>query len=160
MGECETKLKKEYHINEKDSLIFLKKENTNSKASEKNIQYEVFEPYNFTKLNLSICDEEKVNLYFPIQLGEKTKEMYEYMKSLGYDMLDIKSPFYQDICTPFESENDTDMPLSARKDYIYNNEDSQCQSNCKLSSYLPNSLYINCTCSVNEEKKRNRTKIY
>ena len=158
LGECETKLKKEYHINESDSLIYLKKEKNNTKASEKDIQYEVFEPYNFIKLNMSICDEEKVNVYFPIQLSEETKETYEKMKSLGYDMLDINSPFYQDICIPFKSGNNTDIPLSARKNYIYNNKDSQCQPGCQFSSYLPNSLYINCTCSVIEEKKEEEQK--
>ena len=55
LGECENILKKEYDINDTDSLIYLKKENINVKASEKDVQYEIFEPYNFTKLNISIC---------------------------------------------------------------------------------------------------------
>ena len=107
---------------------------------------------------MSVCDEEKVNVYFPIQLSDEAKETYEKMKSLGYNMFDINDPFYQDICTPFKTKNNTDIPLSARKDYIYNNEDSKCQSNCELASYLPNSLYINCTCSVKEEKKEEEQK--
>ena len=46
------------------------------------------------------------------------------MKSLGYDMLNINDPFYQDICIPYKSENNTDILLSDRIDYIYNNQDS------------------------------------
>ena len=155
LGECEDKLKNEYNIHDNDSLIFLKKENINTKSSEKDIQYEIFEPYNFTKLNLSICKEHKVNIYIPLILSDETKNIYENMKLLGYDMFNINDPFYQDICTKYTTENNTDIPLSARKEYIYNNQDSQCQTNCHFSSYIPNSLYINCTCDVEpiEEKE-------
>ena len=52
LGTCEEKLKNEYNIQENDSLIFLKKENINVEPSEKNVNYEIYEPYNFTKLNL------------------------------------------------------------------------------------------------------------
>ena len=44
LGECENILKKEYGINDTDSLIYLKKENINVKASEKDVQYEIYEP--------------------------------------------------------------------------------------------------------------------
>ena len=128
--------------------------------SEKGVQYEIYEPYNLTKLNLSICNEEKINLYIPLILSEETKYIYENMKSLGYDMFNINDPFYQDLCTPYKTENNTDIPLSARKEYIYNNKDSKCQANCDLSSYIPNSLYINCTCNIeiNKEKEEKKEK--
>ena len=80
------------------------------------------------------------------------------MKSLGYNMLDINDPFYQDLCTPYKTENSTDIPLSARIDYIYNNKDSKCQANCHFSSYLPNSLYINCTCNVEQKEEKEEIK--
>ena len=158
LGQCEVKLKKEYHINESDSLIYLKQENINGKASEKNIRYEIYEPYTFTKLNLSICSEETINIYVKIDLSEETRKTYENMKSLGYDMFNINDPFYQDICTPYKSENNTDILLSDRIDFIYNNKDSQCQPNCQFSSYISNSQYANCTCSVIEDKENNEKK--
>ena len=37
------------------------------------------------------------------------------MKSFGYDMFNINDPFYQYICTKYATENNTDIPLSARK---------------------------------------------
>ena len=55
LAECNSLLKRDNNILENDSLIYLKQENLGSKASEKNVIYEVFEPYNKTKLNLSIC---------------------------------------------------------------------------------------------------------
>ena len=153
LGECENILKKEYGINDTDSLIYLKKENINVKASEKAVQYEIYEPYNFTKLNLSFCKDKKANLYFPLILSDETRKTYENMKSLGYDMFNINDPFYQDLCTLYTSENNTDMPLSARKEYIYENKDSKCQPNCHFSSYLPNSFYINCTCIIEKKEE-------
>ena len=155
LGKCETILKEKYNINEKDSLIFIKRENTNLKASEKNIQYLVYHPYNFSKLNLSYCDENTINLYVKTELSGETYEIYKDLKSLGYNMFDIMDPFYQDICTPYQYLNQTDIILSDRINYIYNNKDSQCQPNCQFSSYLSNSLYLNCTCEVIMEEEVN-----
>ena len=73
-------------------------------------------------------------------------------------MFDINDPFYQDICTPYKYGNNTDILLSDRIDYIYNNKDTQCQTNCEFSSYLSNSLYVNCSCVHVEDKKNNEQK--
>ena len=165
LGQCESKLKEEYNFNDNISLIYIKQEKINVKASEKKISYEIYEPYNFTKLNISICDKEIINIYVKLNLSEEIQLIYDNMKSKGYDMFNINDPFYQDICTPFKSSNNTDILLSDRIDYIYYNKDSQCQSNCDFSSYVMNSLYMNCSCSVTEEKpkevnKFNGKKIY
>ena len=158
LGQCEIKLKEIYHIKEEDSLIYVKQENINCIASEKNIKYEVFEPYNFTKLNLSICNGDIINLYVKTDLSDETKKIYEELKLMGYNMLDINDPFYQDVCTPYKSSNNTDILLSDRINYIYDNNDAQCQSNCYFSSYLPNSLYLNCTCEIKEDKNNEESK--
>ena len=135
-------------------IIKLKKTN---KASEKDINFEVYEPYNKTKLNLSVCDEKSINIIIPATLSEETKKLYEKMKESGYDMFDKNSAFYQDICTPFDSDDGTDILLSDRMNYIFNNEDTRCQSNCELSFYSLESEYINCSCSTN--KNTNNKKI-
>ena len=109
--------------------------------------------HNFTKLNLSLCEGNTINIYVKAELSKEIKELYEKTKLMGYNIFNINEPFYQDICTPYKNTNNTDILLSDRINYIYNNEDSECQSNCKFSSYLPNSLYLNCTFEVVEEKK-------
>ena len=122
LGECEDKLREEYHIDKSDSLIIIKYENisNNLKASEKNIQYDVFEPYNKTKLNLSICEDTNVNILVKMTLSQDTKKTYDKMKEQGYDMFNINDKFYQDIYTPYKTEVNTDISLTDRKDYIYN----------------------------------------
>ena len=71
------------------------------------------------------------------------KYSYEKLKSLGYDMFDINEPFYRDICIDYTSYKDTDIILSDRINYIYNNFDTKCQSNCKLFEY--SEKYLNCS---------------
>ena len=151
IGDCEKILKEKYNLNENDDLIVLKKEKKSNKPSEKEVQLEIYEPYNKTKLNLSLCQNININIYVKAELSDEIKYTYEKLKSLGYDMFNINDPFYQDICTDYTSFGNTDVILSDRINYIYNNEDTQCQPNCKLSKYSLESEYLNCSCSVDEE---------
>ena len=150
-SECENILKEHYHIAEEDSLIFIKQEKITDKESDKNIQYECYEPYNFIKLNLSLCSGVSINIYVPLTISEETKKMAEEMDKLGYNIFNLNDRFYKDMCTPYKSKIGTDIVLSDRVDYIYNNLDSQCQSNCKFVNYALDARYINCDCTVQEE---------
>ena len=67
-------------------------------------------------------------------------------------MFNINSKFYQDICTPYNSEGNYDVLLSDRKDHIFNNKDTKCQSNCFLFGYSVESKYVSCECNVNRDK--------
>ena len=158
LGECETILRKIYQINETDSLIIIKNEKISNKPSEKNINFDVYEPYSKTKLNLSLCDDSPINVYIPTELNKDRRQLYEKMKELGYDMFNINDSFYQDICIPFDSSNGTDILLIDRINYIYNNDDTQCQSNCQFSHYSIESKYLQCSCSTNVNINNNDSK--
>ena len=159
LGECETTLRKIYNISENDSLIFIKQQTISDKASEKNFKFEVYEPYNKTKLNLTLCSEDNINLYVKMELNDDMKYIYEQAKKLGYNIFNLEDPFYNDICIPFTSSSNTDMLLSDRINAIYYNDDSVCQKNCYLSNYLTNSEYINCTCVTDTSKDISLKKI-
>ena len=159
LGECEKILKQTYNISENDTLIFIKNEIKSNKSSEKNVQIEVYSPYTKEQLNLSICDEIPVNIYVPTELKKETKQIYEKMKKSGHDMFNINDAFYQDICIPFDSSNGTDMILSDRIDYIYNNEDTKCQPNCQYSNYSIESKYLSCSCYIAEEINNKTEKV-
>ena len=152
LGQCETRLREVYHINETDSLLIVKNEISSNKPSEKNLNFEVYEPINKKKLNLSFCDDTPINVYMPMELSKETKQLYDQMKESGFDMFNINDPFYQDICTPFDSPDGTDILLSDRINYIYNNDDTQCQPNCQFSLYSIESQYMECSCSTNENE--------
>ena len=155
LGECEALLKEAYHIREEDSLLIMKIESL-SNNNEKKIEYEVYEPYNNTKLNMSICSGVDINMYMKLELNEETKKLVEELEQLGYNIFDLFDPFYRDFCTPYKSPSSkTDVLLSDRIDSIYNHKDfqSQCQGNCKLSNYALNSKFINCTCHYSTEEE-------
>ena len=159
LGECESILKEAYHLDDTDNLIILKKETLSDKSSEKDIQFEVFEPYNLTKLNLSLCLSTSINIYVKLELSSETEALNEELQKLGFNMFDINNRFYTDMCTPFKTSRKTDLILSDRIDDIYNNMDAQCQPNCQFSGYMFGSEYINCTCSVDIYEKKETVRV-
>ena len=148
LGHCEILLKNYYHINNDAPLLILKYEKFTNISTERILQYEIYEPYNKTKLNLSICSNTSIDIYTPVILSEELQTLYENLKEQGYDLFDINSPFYQDICTPYKSINGNDVILNDRINYFYNNNETVCQSNCKFSDYLMNSQYKKCNCDI------------
>ena len=148
LGECENLLKNYYKINKNLSLIIMKFEKVTNISTERSLQYEVYEPNNKTKLNLSICNNLTIDIYVPVILSEKIQHLYDELKDMGYDLFDINSPFYQDICTPYKSNDGTDVPLNDRINYYYNNDETSCQANCKFSDYLIESQYLKCDCDI------------
>ena len=149
LGNCETLLKQAYNINNSTSLI-IKKYEVLTNAAERNVQYEVYHPITKEKLNLTICASDTISLYIPVTLDDNTIKLYENLKSSGYDLFNINDPFYNDICSPYDSENGTDVLLSDRKNDYYNNnnDNTTCQSNCQYSSFDSKYLFLKCECKV------------
>ena len=147
LGECEAVLKSEYQINESISLIIKKVEQL-AISAERNIQFEVYHPTSKIKLNLSYCRTESINLYIPVELNEKLKKLYIDLQKSGYDLFNIEDPFYNDICSPYKSENGTDVLLSDRKNDYYDNNYTTCQSNCHYSSYDLKYQFLKCECRI------------
>ena len=151
LSNCEYLLRQANGIDAKTPLIILKFEKLTNVASEKNIQYEIFNPINKTKMDLSICQSNPLNIYIPIVLSEKIQDLYEDLADSGYNLFDINDSFYQDICTPYESENGTDVLLSDRKNDFYSINETMCQANCNYSDYSFESTYLKCKCNVEND---------
>ena len=147
LGNCEDILKEAYGIDKELSLI-IKKVEQKAISAERNVQYEVYHPISKIKLNLSLCDEEKVELYIPVAIDDKLLVLYEDLQNSGYDLFNIEDPFYNDLCSPYKSENGTDVLLSDRKNDYYNNNYTTCQSNCEYSSFNAEYQFLKCECKV------------
>ena len=147
LGTCEIALKTFYNINLNISLIIKKYEKLTI-PSERNVQYEVYHPFTKEKLNLSLCDSDSIDLYIPINLNDELLELYEDLKSSGYDLFNINDPFYNDLCSPYKSKNGTDVLLSDRKNDYYSNNNTTCQSNCQYSSFNSEYKFLKCECKV------------
>ena len=151
LGECEDILKEINQINKNTPLIIYKIERIDSTASQKNIQYEVYNPDTKEKLDLSVCSNEKINIYIPLILSEETLELQQDLLSYGYDLFNPNDSFYQDICSGYTSSNGTDVLLSDRRIYYFNNTETACQEGCEYSEYNSETQQLKCECSVDEE---------
>ena len=151
LNECEALLKQTKGIDQNTPLIILKYEKLSNSASDKNVQYEIYDPINKTKLDLSICQSSSFSLYMSITLSDKTQNLYIDLSQSGYDLFNINDSFYTDICTPYQSENGTDVLLSDRIKDFYSVNETMCQANCQYSEYSFESQYLKCECKIENE---------
>ena len=91
-------------------------------------------------------------MYIPLVLSEELQELYEQLKEQGYDLFDINSAFYNDICTPFTSPEGTDVSLADRFNYYFNNNQTLCQSNCKFGGYSMEAKILKCECDISNSE--------
>ena len=153
LGDCERVLKEAYGIDPSMSLIFFKSENIASSGVDRDIQYEVYNPITYEKLNLSICEDTKVKITIPLEISEDVLALIQNVLDQGYNPFDLNDRFYREICTPYNSENGTDVLLDAREEYVYSTiaEEATCPSGCEMSSYSLDSKYITCECNADDE---------
>ena len=148
LGDCGKELKKKYNLDEDTPLLLFKLEKSGEIASKKNIQYEVYNPNTKEKMDLSICDDEKIDIYIPVNLSEEKKELQNDLLNYGYDLFNPNDSFYQDICSTYTSKNGTDVLLSDRRKYFFNDTETSCQEGCQYSEYSQLSGNLKCECIV------------
>ena len=155
LGYCETLLKEANGIPLDQSLIMIKIENTQedniNNQKNKILDVDVFDPITLKKLNLSICDNTTIDVYTPLIMSETNEEIYKNLIDEGYDPLDLSDKFYREICTPYTSENGTDVLLDEREEFVYSTiiNESRCMGNCEYVSYSLDTKYMKCECHVN-----------
>ena len=151
MTECEIILKGIYHIPSDLALIVLKFLKTDGTGQGQTFQYEVYHPITHEKLNLSFCDNTTVDVYIPFSLSDELNEIYNNLIDQGYNPLDLNDKFYREICTPYTSENGTDVLLDDREEFIYSSlvNASLCPDGCDYSEYHADKKYIKCECGTN-----------
>ena len=91
LGECEEILKKIYKINE--PLIILKVDIRREEISSTQVEYQVFNPINLDRLNLSLCNNIKINIFIPVELDEEKYKLVKLLNEQGYDLFDIQLNF-------------------------------------------------------------------
>ena len=155
LGYCETLLKEANGIPLDQSLIMIKIENTQedniNDQKNKILDVDVFDPITLKKLNLSICDNTTIDVYTPLIMSETNEEIYKNLIDEGYDPFDLSDKFYREICTPYTSENGTDVLLDEREEFVYSTiiNESRCMGNCEYVSYSLDTKYMKCECPVN-----------
>ena len=154
-GECEKKLRKQENLSENDDdLIIYKVDIKNNDLTISYIQYEIFNPYTYKKLNLDICKNEEITILTPVNLNIKTEELYNDLNKYGYNLFNSNDSFYNDICTKYKSSNNTDVTINDRKkDYYINNNKTMCQTGCDFKFYNSTIKKANCRCYFQDENQ-------
>jgi hypothetical protein len=145
LSTCGEKLKAYYKINDDQSLIILKYGLISDLSYEEELQFEVYDPVSFQKLDLSICNESNINLIISLPLSDEFVNAINNIIDQGYDPFDLNDRFYREICTPYDSENGTDVLLDSREEYYYSSLNNiVCPDHCNTSSFDLDSKYLKC----------------
>ena len=150
LGQCENELKRFNDIPEEEPLIIFKIDFKNEDFSKVYVQYEIFNPYTLEQLDLSVCNDFQIDINIPVILDPKTELLYKSLRDSSYNLFDSNDSFYNDICTPFTSENKTDVILEDRINDIYipNQNKSLCQDGCLFNDYNLTNKKADCKCKI------------
>ena len=126
LGKCEEELKNYYNISNTSILYILMIDFNLKGINYPIIEYEVFysnENDTMEKLNLSICENIKIELFIPVNITE------------DIDIHNPNSSYYNDICTKATSESGTDIIIEDRRNEFIDKNMSLCEENCTFTEY-------------------------
>ena len=152
-GNCETKIKNNLKI---DYIIIQKADIKINNITL--VKYELYNPNKKDeKIDLSICNNEKIQIYTPISVDNEYIDNYYDLLQEGYNILNANDSFYNDICTPFTSNTSTDMILYDRKITYYNPNLTYCDNGCEYKNIEIKEKMIQCECPINPEENNEIT---
>jgi len=111
------------------------------------VEYEVYDPFSRTKLDLDKCNGLTITINTPVKLDENKLKLYKSLEELGYNPFDPNDAFYNDFCTVYTTENGTDMILSDRKNDILYQIPSPCENGCESKGINIQTQKVICECS-------------
>ena len=149
LGECEKIIKRNIsYENDPTPLLILKIDVKKFETKSTAVEYEVYNPYTKEKIDLSICSNTTIAIYAPSFLTDQEISLYNHLDGQGYDLFEANNSFYIDPCTPYTSENGTDVSLKDRKIYYHNEKIVLCEDNCQYIKYYTQNNKAYCKCSV------------
>ena len=135
-GECEQILRDNYGL-ENSSILLYKIDIPIEGYSTISVQYELYETYNYTLLNLDYCNKSSINIHVPVKINENEVDKYN-----------PSSEFYNDICYPHSNENGADVILVDRKNEFIDNNLTLCDDDCEFKEYDSINEKAICKCKV------------
>ena len=152
LGECEDKLRVQEGLNDTEQFLIVKLDIINSAINATYVQYEIFNPRNYSKVNVDICKNISIKISVPVILDESKLALISSLEESGYDIFDINDEFYNDICATYTAQNGADMALSSRKTRIYDSikDVYLCQEGCEFESFDTQTSKANCICQIQE----------
>ena len=158
-SNCEKIMRTKEELSSSKLTVFqIEIDNINERNLINNVEYVIFDE-NKKILNLSDCENAKIEIYYQIDTSMINKTKVTYYSELGIDVFNIKDDFFNDICYPY-SENNSDMILKDRIFDIYQNY-SICEKNCEYNKIDLIEYIASCKCDVKTkvETKRDPPKL-
>ena len=137
LGECEDILKGIYGIDKNQSLIIFKVDYYKEGLLIPIIGYEVYDPKNKSKLDLSLCNKTSINYNIPVSINEDN--LFKY---------DPSSEYYNDECNTYTTENGTDILINDRQEEFVDKNMSLCENKCTYIGYDSTTKKALCECGI------------
>ena len=137
LGECEDKLRNHYNISKNKPLLIFKIDIYVKSSLTPKVEYEVYDSDTKKQLNLTFCNNTKINILLPASI--KDDDIIKYNAS---------SEYYNDICYIYTTDEGTDITLNDRQKEYNKNNMSLCESNCDYIDYNKNFEKAECECEV------------
>ena len=122
--QCEMNLKQIYNINPNDTLIIFKYDYSIKGLLIPIVGYEIYHPITKELLNISYCNDTKIDIIIPVNINEN--KLYKY---------DPKNEYYKNKCNSYPNEKNVDMTLYDRKKEFNEKNLSLCSKNCEYVEY-------------------------
>ena len=139
LGQCENILKKEYEIDDNQTLIIFKIDYYKSDSLIPIIGYEIFDQELKQKLDLNYCKNENININLSIPVAIDEENLYKY---------DPNNEYYKDDCIPSSTESGTDILVNDRKNEYNQNNLAICEKDCIFIEYKNNLKRSICDCKI------------
>ena len=150
LGDCEDKLRQQEGLSDSEEFLIVKVDIKNSTTNAVYVQYEIFNPRNYSKVSLDICKDDVIKIQVPVSLTTEELSLIESFNDYDYNIFDLEDDFYNDVCSPYTAQNGADMVLSSRKDLVYDKlkDNYYCQDGCELGSFNTETSKAECNCQV------------
>ena len=150
LGECEDKLKEQEGLNETENLLMIKLDIKNKTTNAIIVQYEIFNPRNYSKVSLDVCKNIIIKKKVPVILEQEKLSLIDHLKQYGYNPFDITDDFYNDVCSLYTAQNGADMVLSSRKTRIYDTVKDFyiCEEGCEFDKFDTYMSKAECYCNI------------
>ena len=147
--QCENILRDIYKIGPERIITFLQLEMVDNKEKSivNQVEYQVYDD-NKTKLDLSICNDSNIQIFFALKENSLDIDIISFFKNKGIDIFNIKDSFFTDICQSFsDPKKQNDIVLEDRIKEIFQNF-SVCNEGCKYSKIDLETKTMQCDCQV------------
>ena len=155
LSQCEAILKKKYGLSEEEELMIIKGDTLKefNDILGTSVEYQIFSTSLGAFLPLNDCQEggATVTVTNPFNTQNLITQFQSKTGSVvvnGYNVFDVNSPFYNDICTDFTNENGNDVLLDDRRKDYFNENINLCETGCKFVGYNISTNLYTCICNI------------